>query len=522
MSALDGNLAPGKTLETATRTALAEEETLSHNLNNQRLARQRELNDTRSSIDWLNSALGVTRVVLNSSADVACVHRSVEQQSQISLHGLTERINELTHSMNPICRMPAEILEQIFELATLDERSILQGNFISRQAFHASRGALYCTVPRIPTILASTCRHWRTITLNMALLWSFLRVPTLETYQCAAVSRACIVGLSTFQQAKMCIRTAKCEVVVGPTYDWTMTHRHLCSVPPSQISTINIVSPLSRQHASQIPTASVLRIISRSGSRVSRSSVLLPSYSLPTSVLANTRELDFHDALPAVNTPVLSVTRFSLSLNRRACFPDLGHSLANFPNLTALVLSTNIDNIFRQHTTTPLHHARIRALSITDTIIPHLRLLLEQGALSLPSLTHFILLDIFPSSHRTRWWNRLQSLVVNVTYFEIRAATQQGSGSNIRRLLNVMPLLQQVTLFDTAVDDGLEALLVAPIKRIGQLIVSDSKTDGLNVKLYYDTLKSESVDRLDDELDMSIQFMNCPYILPQIREQLLS
>ena len=600
-SALDDNFPPGETLETATRTALAEEEMLSHNIDDQRVAQKENLNDARSSIDWLSSALGVTREVLNSSADVVSVlrsfadnlsflvsihesdqifgdlkqslpstdaarqmwdlvtdivdnllvqieslesttlfhtqrmnteleaHRIIEQQSQISVDGLTQKIDALTHSMDqkrgvlhPIRRVPAEILEQIFELATLDERSILQGNLIDRETTHPSLDALYCTIPRIPTILASTCRYWRTIALNMAPLWSFLRVPTLELYECTAVTRACIAGLSTFQQSKLCIRTSECEVVVGPTYDQSMTNQHLSTIPPSQISTMNIVSPPDELDFSQIPTARVLRIIRRGTLSPFWGPVSPPSYSLPTSLLANTRELDFHHALPAVNTPILSVTSFSLSFNKEARFTDLGRSLANFPNLTALVLSANIDNIFRRNTFTPLHHARITTLSITDTIITHLNFLLERGALSLPSLTHFILLDIVPSRRKKGGWTKLQSLVVNVTCFDIRAATLQNCGANIRQLLDDMPLLQQFTLCGDAVNDGLGALLIGPIKRIGKLVVSDSKTDGSNVKSYYDALSSVSAERPKDHPDVSIQFVNCPCILPRIREELSS
>ena len=452
-------------------------------------------------------------------------HKRIARQNKIFLDSLTQSIDALAHSMgqkrivlHPIRRLPTEILEQIFEFATLHERSTLQGNLIGRQTSHTSIETLYCTVPRIPTILASTCRRWRTIALNLTRLWTFLRAPTLERYGYTAGTRECVVGLSTFQRAKLYIRTSECEVVVGPTDDWSMTKQHLSSIPASQISTMNIISPLIGLDLSQIPTARVLRIIREGTFGVSGTIIPPPSYPLPIPVLANTRELDFHHALPAVNTPILSVTSFSLSFNKNACFLDLGHSLANFPNLTAVVLSANIDTLHRQMALTPLHHSRIRTLSITDTVIPHLYGLLKRGALSLPSLTHFILLDICPSYHNKGGWGHLQSLFVNVTRFDIRAATQQNCGSNIRKLLDVMPRLQQFTLFDNAVDDGLRALLIGPIKRIRKLVVSDSKTDGSNVKSYYDALSSEATVRPDHNPDVSIQFVNCPCVLPQIRE----
>ena len=602
-NALYDNRPPGETLETEIRTALAEEEKLCHILNDQRLARNNKLNYTRCSINSLNGALGVTRIVLDSSSDVASVltsfvdnlssvisihgsdpilgdlkrslqptdtakrmwelvadmvenllvqieslksitssytqcmateldaHERIAQQSQISLDSLTQSIDALTYSMNhkrsilhPIRRIPTEVLERIFELAALDERSALQGNLIDRRTHHTSIGALYCTIPRIPTILASVCRRWRTISLDLALLWSFLRVPTLEEYLLPRPghTRACVVGLSTFQQARSCIGTSECEIVVGPTDDWSMTNQHLCSIPTSQIFAVNIVSPLDGLDFSQFPTANVLRIIRRGTLSVVEGAVPPPSYTLPTSVLANTRELDFHHAFPAVDTPIVSVTSFSLSLNNDACYPDLGHSLADFPNLTALTLSTYIENIYYQEPITPLYHGRITTLSITDLIIPYLHLLLDEGALSLPSLTHFILLDICPSLDNKGGWDYLQSLFVNVTRFDIRAVTQQDCGSNIRELLDDMPLLQQFTLFGNAVDDGLEALQIAPIKRIGKLVVSDSKTDGSTVKSYYDALRSEPGECPDDNVNILILFVNCPFVLPRIREQLSS
>jgi hypothetical protein len=396
----------------------------------------------------------------------------------------------------------------------LDERLTLRKNLVGIQAVHLNKKDIYYTVPRMPTILASTCRRWRSIALNMSPLWSFLRVPTLEQYS-HYPTRACVVGLSTFQRAKLCIGASKCEVVVGPTTDWSMVIEHLQSIPISQISTLNIVLPRDRLDLSQIPTARVLRIFGRESNNPWNPP---PFYSLPTFVLAATRELDCHHALLAVNAPILSVTSFSLNFNSSR-FPDLGHWLTNFPNLTTVVLSAFHTPEF-QRTHTALHHSYIKTLSITSTIIVHLCASLERGALSLPSLTHFILLDICRSSSSEVNWGRLQSLFVNVTCFDIRAVSEPHFVSNIRQLLDAMPRLQQFTVFGNAVDDGLGALLIAPIKRIGKLVVSDSKTDGSIVTSYYGALKSSSADRPEDKLDLTIQFINCPCILPRVREQL--
>ena len=602
-SALSDTFPPGKTLETATRTALAEQEELYQNLNDRKLTQKRKLDDTRLSIDWLGSARGAAQVILDSTADVVSVlssfvnnlssvisihesdqifgdleqslpsvdaakrswesvadvvgnllvqieslksatlshaecmarelvaHESIEQQSQIFVDSLTQSIDVLTHSitrtraiLHPIRRVPTEILKQIFELATLEERLTLQRNLDFELRPCSKIEYVSRTVPRIPTILASTCRGWRTIALDMPLLWSFLRVPTMEQYMSTLFlqPRRCVIGLSAFQLAKSCIGVSKCEVVVILTADSSMTIDHLRSIPSSQISTLNIVIRSGSLNLSQIPTVTVLRIFGRDNLGTGETAGL-PSYCLPSSVLANTRELDCHYALPVVNEPILSVTSFSLSFKNNTYFPDLGLPLANFPNLRAVVLSANVDSLRPQNAFTPLRHTGIITLSITDTVIPHLCASLQQGALSLPSLTHFILLDIFPSNNNNREeWRQLQSLFINVTRFEIRAATQQGCGSNIRQLLDVIPLLQQFTLSGNAVNDGLQALLIAPIKRIGKLVISDSETDGWNVKSYHDALRSESANRPDDNWDISIQFVCCPYILPQIREQVSS
>ena len=602
-TALCYNYFPGKPLETAIRTALAEEEKICHILNDQKLAQKNHLNDTRSSIDWLNNARIATQVVLDSSADVVealnyfivnlssaiSIHgsdqlcgdlrqslpstdtvkrtweslveiagnlrmgidslksitsshtkcmdtvldaqKSVEKQSQISLNYLTQSMDAFSHSisykrgiLHPIRCSPTEILERIFELATLDERLTLQKNLVIVQPLHPDINSVYGTIPRVPTILASTCRRWRTIALNMPLLWSFLRVPTMEQYTSTPFvqRRKCLVGLSTFQLAKSRIGTSKCEMVVSLAISTHIGIEHLRSTPSSQISTLNIVNPPAGMNLSNIPTVLVLRIFGRDNSGTGET-VRLPSYFLPPSVLANTRDLDCHHALPDVNALILSVTSFSLSFKNNTYFPDLGLPLADFPNLTSVVLSANIDSLHPQDTFTPLHHMGTRTLSITDTVIPHLCASLQRGALSLPSLTHFILLDIFPSGNNNREeWSQLQSLFVNLTYFEIRAATQQGCGSNIRQLLDIMPFLQQFTVFDNAVNDGLHALLIGPVKRIGRLVVSNSETDGSDVKLYYDAFMSESANRPDDNWEISIQFVDCPWILPQIREQVSS
>ena len=596
-SALSDNFPPEKTLETATRAALSEDEELYHILNNRKLTRQGKLDDTRSSIVWLGSARGTAQVVLDSSAEVISVlrsfadnlssvisihessqifgdlkqslpscdaakrswesvadvvdnllvqieslksatlshaecmarelgaHKSIEQQTQVALDSLTQSTDALTRSitqkrtiLHPLRRVPTEILEQIFELATLDERLNLQRGLDLQSTLYLREKDIYSTIPRIPTILASTCRRWRTIALNMPRLWSFLCVPTSVDCIPTDFRRKFVVGLSTFQQAKSCIGASNYKLVVGPSNDWGMVIEHLRSIPASQISTMNIVLPPDLLDFSQFPTASVLRII---GGNVNwRESPVLPrSISLPTSVLARTSKLSCHHLVPAVDAPILSVTSFSLTLWSYNRFPDLGLFLARFPNLTTLTLSVMFGSPHAQITFTPLRHARIRTLSIMHPFIRHLCTSLQRGALSLPSLTHFILLNI---KNDTREWSQLQSLFVNVTRFDIRAATQKNCGSKLRQLLDVMPLLQQFTLFGTAVDNGLGALLVAPIKRIGTLIIADSRTDGANVKSYYDALLSGSAYRPEDNPGISIQFMNCPCVLPHIREQLSS
>ena len=604
-SALSDNLPPGKTVETAIRTALAEEEKIYHILNDQKLAQKNQLNDTRSSIDWLSSARLATEAVLDSSADVVgalnsflvnlssaisihesdqlhgdlrqslpstdamkrtwgslvgivesllmgierlkpttsshtkCMgieldaHKTIEGQTVTSLDILTKSTDALSLSMDhkrsilhPIRRLPTEILERIFELATLDERLTLRRDLVIIYRFYLDKNEFSSTIPCIPTVLASTCRRWRTIALGMPLLWSFLRVPTLESYRHTLTTfhewRTCLVGLSTFQLAKSCIGASKCEVVVILKTDTSVAFEHLRSIPSSQISTLNLLMPADRVDLSQIPTVMVLRIFGEGRSDMG-GMVRLPSYLLPPSVLANTRELNCHHALPVVTAPILSVTSFSLSFTSNTYFPDLGLPLCNFPNLTTVVLDANIGILLPQNTFTRLHHPRIRTLSITDTIIPHLCASLQRGALSLPSLTYFILLDIFPSLNNNRKeWSQLQSLLGNVTCFEIRAATEQGCGSNIRQLLDIMPHLQQFTVFGNAVNDGLQALLIGPVKRISKLVVSDSETDGSCVKSYCDALWSESANCPDDNSDISIQFVDCPWILPQIREQLSS
>jgi len=594
-----------KVLETELHTTLAEEEKLYHNLNDQKLAQENQLKDARSSADWLSNALDVTRVVLNSTADVVSVvssfvdnlssvmsihksdctlgslkvslpssgpakqswesvaetmntllnqvenlkmatsshikcmdveletHNMIAQQSQESLVTLTKHIDTLSHSMDhkrsilhPICRMPTEILEHIFQQAAWEERSALR--VVRDQIIHLSKSALYLTIPRIPTILASTCRHWRIIALNMTQLWNFLRIPTLEMYYHPPgldSTRSCVVGRSLFRRALLRIGASKCEVVIGPTNNWNLVIGHLHAVPKSQISAMNIISPPYWYDFSQLPTVRVLRIIRRGAPTSWDLPQPPPSYILPASALASTEELECHHALPAVNAPIHSVRSFSLTINNSALFPDLGHDLANFPNVTALELSTMhtpFTYIYHRKRFTPLHHACINTLSVTDPVIPHLCALLQHEVLSLPSLTHFILLDICPFIHLVQV-DPLQSLFDNVTHFDIRTGHQQGCGSYIRRLLNLMPFLQQFSVFGTAVSGGLDALFIEPIKKIDKFVILDSETDGSIVSSYYDALSLKSAESTGgytgDNLGITIQFVNCPYILPQIRER---
>ena len=103
-SALSDNFPPGETLETATRRALAEEEELYQNLNDRKLSRKCELDDSRSSIDWLGSARCATQVVLDSYADVVSVLNSFVDNlsSVISIHESDQIFGDLKRSLPSI------------------------------------------------------------------------------------------------------------------------------------------------------------------------------------------------------------------------------------------------------------------------------------------------------------------------------------------------------------------------------------------------------------------------------------
>ena len=286
------------------------------------------------------------------------------------------------------------------------ERSVLRDLFkLDLPAADVPRGAIYLTIPRAPTVLASTCRRWRIIALNLPRLWNFLRVPTVETYRAGNTVRSCIAGLSTFRQAIRHVGNAECEIVLGHTGDWDMLNDHLRCIPRSQITIVNIVSPSHWLDFSQVLTARVFRLFNKTLLTRGTGAVPFLPYILPVSALAYAKELDCHHALPAVRSPILSVTSFSLNLLNNAYFPDLGHVLANFPNVVTLVIRTEwFFHIWLPHTFTPLHHACISTLSVTDTIIPSLCASLQRGTLSLPSLTHFML-KIDPYYDKEGWCN---------------------------------------------------------------------------------------------------------------------
>ena len=106
-----------------------------------------------------------------------------------------------------------------------------------------------------------------------------------------------------------------------------------------------------------------------------------------------------------------------------------------------------------------------------------------------------------------------------MTRFDIRVAAQENCGSNIRQLLDLMPLLQQFSVFGVAVSSALDALLVAPIKQIDELVILDSETDGSDVNSYYDSVRSETVDGTGASGVVSVLFVNCPHILPHILQR---
>jgi len=586
-SAASDDLPPDGILKLEPLMTLAEEEKPYHTLNDQKLAREIQWKDARSAVDWLSSALDVTRVVRDSSADVVSVLSSfvgdlssalsihgsdcsvgdleqslpssgpakqswesvagiintllnqighlrsaadshikcldaeleaqnmIPQQSQMALVTLTNRIDPLYHSMNhrlnilqPIYRVPAEILGLIFEQATLEER-------IAVRAFRSdndylSLDDLYSTIPRIPTILASTCRRWRTVAFNMTRLWNFLRVPTFDTYHHPPGYVHTVTGISPFRQALSHLGASSCEVVVVPTADRDVVYEYLYSIPRSQISVFTIMMSDSRDFT-HIPPARVLRIYVKGAKDQFNDSGgrwVFDDYTVPAYVLANTRELECHHTTVGANVPIHSVT--SLSLNLNECDVDtiqLNDIFSGFPNLTAFTLNA----IGYQYPAwISFDHPHIRKLSVSNSVIQNI---CQQGEVYLPSLTHFILLDIYPRKY-THELGRLQSLFVTVTHFDVRKGGEWNCGSYIRQILDLMPFLQQFSVFGTTVECCLDALLIAPIKQVDKLVILDSETDGSDVNAYYEALGFESTNCLG----ISIHFVNCPYILPHIRE----
>jgi len=394
----------------------------------------------------INATITSTKSHIVHTSDQVSTYKFVAESTRNSIAALDVGLDAIATSLSfkrnalkSIFRIPNEVFQTVFQLAVEKEREELRANFSSRCSFGTLEGIMR-TIPQCPFTLAAVCREWRNIALHTPRLWSYIRVYTSfyvapGTQKKPAQHRW--VGKTAFEISLQRAEGVPLELAI---YQDPFKQRQSSpNFPPdAKISIIYLVR-LARA-PEWLPSCSHLSLFDYP--RVDESilrEVQFPSF--PT----GPKEISCENVLPTFLTPLDSTTKFSFSSKFIFQMPDLNRLSESFPNLnTLLLLIDNSAPSAHPNTIIPRTWESLTTLVITISVLPSLAAHAQTG-LSIPSLTLFILTNVFASLSPSDL-DMLKCIVQTLTSLDIHNISPSVKPSEWRTLIDSMESLHTVEL----------------------------------------------------------------------------
>ena len=453
---------------------------------------KRRLDEIEKTINGLLALLEPVDTLLeqhiHSCDDDREARRAVAAQAITSARKVAARVLEVDTSiinkrllLHPLRYLPTELLEILFTLVVEDERACIRRSFIQEEPRVFTRNKNFIsTSPRAHFVLASVCRRWRKITLDMPQLWMYLHLPYL-------VSPVSPLSLSLLRATRQPERhRPQVELTVFNAFFNASTKYLIENIRSAVhdvggISRLNIVRPTTTlNYIPSVPRLfvyhSVVNKIRTAWGRfpapitVAAPSLLTPVV-IDSRVLIKTVELSCVQCIPALQDYIPSVKMFSLHLCATTEIPDLGLLLLQFPALAALHLESEKDiPIPPVKVISPLRIASLTKLLVSSNFLPVLGESLRQG-LTIPYVTSLVMLDVFDSfSHES--YAGLGSLFHTVKQLDFRTVSAgEAKATELRNFISLFYSIDTLYLANTAIPVISKALAGRPRRNISKVII---------------------------------------------------
>jgi len=449
------------------------------------------IGDRVNSVDeQLESTVDLEAYMFDAVSSASTVISTVEDTIKKKRQGL----------LHPIRRLPAEMLEEIFQVCInketqgwLDDPSILPDP------------------PKAATSVASVCRSWRSVALQCPRLWRCLRAPVQSTrYDRYGYGRTVTAGVDHFRNSLRLCGNLAIELTIP----------HQASIP----NDIDITAiPLDRLNLLDVwnqwppTTCSPLHLWM---SQPSRNGSL--TREIPSSLLSRTKTITAFSVSITFEAPSRSVNHLIIS-GRQPTVPFIP-LLTSLPNLEELdVKDAQIYEAPDAGSRQTLSHPRLRCIRLHSSCLETLEQSLSDG-LQLLRLRSLTLSDLTSQNDPLLYPFISAQLSATVTSLDIHG-TETTDATIVRSFIDKFHRVNTLSASGTAVSSVLCALYdsTGDILRVQEMpkgletaIIQDYKGDG---SALHQNLQMIDSSPATGTRPITIIFEGCPNIRKDIKEE---
>jgi len=436
----------------------------------------------------------------------------------VSLDAVTTSITEKNALLHPIRRVPPEVLERIFIDLVEQERDRL------RRDFSGNFKPMERTMHFAPFILSAVCRRWRCISIDLPQLWTYLRIPTVQTLwssrRCGVKSRNLgvkLLGRKLFEKSLERSNGASVEATLYPSDEMRTSTLFIQNIPPStRLELLNVLRLPSIPSLGRAPLH--LRIVQpntpQPGATIQPTSLEISTKGIDKLSCCNT----FPQTLPSFLTSQIKELHFQFDRSYHSF--NILEVLHSHPKLMSLSFAGEAPELSSLTPATlsihpPFVHFRLSCLELSEQFVDVLACIVK-GGLSFPGLNRLVVhgAELFNPSHYKEIASVL-SIVHTVTI-----STKDTSFPAVqaaRAVFDLMYNLHSLRLSGPGVVLMVEALSVDPPKSVTNLLIENWDGNGQNVQEYMNALKDQNHSKATFT---RVYFADCPNVPAVIRDEI--
>ena len=428
----------------------------------------------------------------------------------LSLDAITTGIEEKKGLLHPIRRVPSEVLENIFIEFVEEERDRL------RRDFSENFKPMERTMHFAPFFLSAVCHRWRCISVSLPRLWTYLRIPTVQTLWSTRIGGSKprnlgvkLLGRELFEQSLARSKWMGVEATLYPSDDMATSLAFMLNIPPStRLDMLNVL------RFSVIPvlwcTPSHLRIVQPNepqfGPNIQGTELSCATRGINRLTCWNT--------FPRIGSySALKELHFQFDRTYHSITDIIG-VLQQQPKLRHLSFAGEPPELLPE-TVSPVVYLNVSRLEVPEQFINALGCMLKRGVY-FASLKQLIVhgITLFDPSHYREIASVL-SIVSTVTIFN--TCTSFPEVQTARTVFDLMDNVHSLRLSGPGVELMVDALSVDPPKSVTNLLIENWDGNGREIKEYTDKLKDQNQGKANP---IQVSFIDCPNVSAIIQDQI--